>query len=288
MVIRALLLIALLAAAPATETFTTSDHPAGEAFAWTVPEGVTQLTITAAAGNGGRAGPQRSGGRGAVVTVTLDVTPGQQLTITLGGDGGNGTGARGYGHGGTGRTGGGGGGSTAVELDGTVVALAGGGGGASTGNGSKIGTGGAGGTPAGGNGSIAGGAGGSRGDGGLGVDPWGGPGGTGYFGSGGDVGNEAGGGGGAGYGGGGAGGIGGDGGGGGSYGVDGAKYSTRSDDTKGGWVRLDYTVTAPSSTPTASAVPNPATPDYSPIGMAAAALAVAGIVTLVLLRRRKP
>jgi hypothetical protein len=293
MVIRALLLTALIAASPAatdapTELFTTDDHPAGETFEWTVPEGVSLVTLQAAAGNGARVDTKRSGGRGAVVTVDIAVSPGQLFEITLGADGrSNGKGGAGYGTGGNGKVGGGGGGSTAVIFEDQTIALAGGGGGSSTGNGVRTGGGGDGGTPKGAKGDLAGGAGGSKGKGGIGVGPWGGPGGTGPHGGGGDVANEAGGGGGAGFGGGGAGGIGGDGGGGGSTGTDGATYSTRDDDIDGGWVALTYDVASPTPVPTTEPqAPEPVSrADLTPIGIGAAVLAVGGILLLVFGRR---
>jgi hypothetical protein len=271
------------------ETFTTEDHPAGETFLWTVPEGVTSLAIEAAGGNGGRVDKQRTAGRGAVVSVEVAVTPGQQFEITLAANGlGGGKGGAGYGAGGKGRTGGGGGGSTAVVFADQLVALAGGGGGSSTGNGVRTGGGGNGGTPKGEPGDIAGGAGGNKGGGGDGVGPWGGPGGTGPHGSGGDVANETGGGGGAGFGGGGAGGIGGDGGGGGSTGTDGAQFSTRDDEITSGWATISYTVDAPPEATTAPSDTLTAPPaDYAPIGMAAAALAAVLILLLVFFGRRR-
>jgi hypothetical protein len=294
MVIRALLLIALLAATPAateppTEVYTTDDHPAGETFEWTVPDGVSLVTIQAAAGNGARVDTKRTGGRGALVTVDIAVSPGQQFEVTLGANGqATGRGGAGYGTGGKGKVGGGGGGSTAVVFGDQVIALAGGGGGSSTGNGVRTGGGGNGGTPKGHKGDIAGGSGGSKGTGGIGVGPWGGPGGTGPHGGGGDVANEAGGGGGAGFGGGGAGGIGGDGGGGGSTGTEGATYSTRDDDYPGGWVGFTYTVASPTPAPSADPLPEqlPKRADLTPIGIGAAILAIGGVSLLIFGRRR--
>jgi mucin-19 len=294
MVIRALVILAVIAASqvtPTTETFFAADHPAGEQFEWTVPDGVTSVTVEAAGGNGARVDKRRSGGRGAVVTVDVAVKPGQTLQITLGADGRySGKGGAGYGAGGTGIAGGGGGGSTAVLLGDTVVAIAGGGGGASTGNGATSGTGGNGGTPKGKDGAVAGGSGGANGTGGDGVGPWGRPGGDGRLGSGGDVANETGGGGGAGFGGGGAGGIGGDGGGGGSTGADKARYSARSDSIDDGWVTITYTAekATPAATPTQSSQPPLATrPDYAPIGIGAAVVVVAGIALMVVGRMRR-
>ena len=273
---------------PESETLTTAQHAAGSAFEWVVPEGVTVISITATGGNGGSATAARPGGRGAVVTVQLPVEPGAVLLITLGADGALGVGGAGYGAGGTGIAAGGGGGSTAITIDGDVVILAGAGGGSS--DASSEGGGGAGGTPDGQPGSRRGGLGGAAGTGGFGVAPWGEPGGAGYHGGGGTVnGTESGSGGGAGYGGGGAGGARGDGGGGGSYSAAEASYATRLDDLADGWVQLDFarpviepTTPAPSDSPTES--PSVGS-DYTWIGMAAAALVVLGIGSLIIWRR---
>lgn len=276
---------------PATETLSTADHPAGTAFEWVVPEGVTSLSVTATGGNGGSAGAPRPGGRGAVVTVELAVEPGAILEITLGADGRLEKGGAGYGKGGVGIDAGGGGGSTAIVIDGSVVVLAGAGGGSSAA--SSAGGGGAGGTPSGQPGTRRGGAGGAKGVGGIGVAPWGGPGGASFHGSGGTVnGTEAGSGGGGGYGGGGAGGAYGDGGGGGSYSATEASYATRLDDLHDGWVQLDYLLPAPTPSATASAEDAPYDPQsifgvsYSVIGMGAAVIVVVGIGLLMLRARR--
>lgn len=94
----------------------------GEAT-WTVPIGVSALTVTATGGQGGGGvGAGCEGGSGAVVTGTLPVTPEQTLYAEVGGAGGDfwkGTST-------TGGTGGGGAGS-----NGTVQGGGGGGGGAS-------------------------------------------------------------------------------------------------------------------------------------------------------------
>jgi hypothetical protein len=274
---------------PDSETLTTSDHSAGTAFEWVVPEGVTSITVTATGGNGGTASDARPGGRGAVVTVELAVQAGAELVITLGADGSLTTGGAGYGAGGTGIAAGGGGGSTAITIDGTVSIVAGAGGGSS--DASSAGGGGAGGVPLGQPGTRRGGAGGGDGIGGFGVAPWGGPGGASFGGGGGTVlGTESGSGGGAGYGGGGAGGARGDGGGGGSYSAtEGATYANRLDDLADGWVQLDFvrTVAEPTASPTDSSPAGPSTakPDYSGIGMAAAAIVVLGIGSLIVWRR---
>jgi len=250
----AAVLALLLAAVPTTDTFTTADSPAGTPVEWIVPEGVTSLTVTAAAGNGGSFVPTRPGGLGSVITTTMDVVPGQTVTIVLGADGSaNGEGGAGYGAGGAGLIGAGGGGSTAILLDGEVVLLAGAGGG--SGGSAKDGGGGPGGTPVGGPGTRNSGNGGAEGVGGVGKAPWGGPGGTGFQGSGGSVGSDNGAGGGAGWGGGGAGGSLGDGAGGGSYPstLDPSLYGLRSDTTVDGWVTIDYDLPEPEP----SATPSP-------------------------------
>lgn len=283
-------------ATPTHDSYTTADTAAGIAVEWTVPEGVTSVTITASGGNGGTSKTERPGGRGATLTVVLAVEPGQVLAFTLGADGtATGPGGIGYGPGGNGINAGGGGGSTAVLLDGVVAIVAGGGGGSATS--SSAGGGGAAGTPDGQPGARRGGAGGTAGTGGIGVAPWGGPGGSSYVGSGGTVnGSEAGAGGGAGYGGGGAGGAYGDGGGGGSYSSspETTTYASRLDTLVDGWVQLDYLLPEPVvEQPAAAPVDQP---DIAPtifgiprpyVGMAAAAIVVLFIVTLAIVRPRR-
>ena len=131
-------------ATPATFAFT------GAAETFTVPDGITALaiTLTGAAGGGSASCvdgemSQDDGGLGAVVTATLAVTPGEALTIRVGGKGGftevsgdnspggyNGGGDGGY-------YGGGGGGATDIRIGGDTLAdrilVAGGGGGGNTG-----------------------------------------------------------------------------------------------------------------------------------------------------------
>ena len=280
----AVLLAVLLAATPTTETFTTADHAAGTPVEWVVPDGVTTITVTAAAGNGGSLTAARPGGRGAVVTTSLEVTPGQALTMVIGADGSAaGPGGAGYGAGGAGLKGAGGGGSTAVLLDGEVVVLAGAGGGsgAATGDGG----GGSGGIPAGAAGSRNAGSPGADGAGGAGRAPWGGPGGTGLLGSGGSVGSDNGAGGGAGWGGGGAGGSLGDGAGGGSFPgtLDAAAYSLRSDTGVDGWVTLDYDLPEPepASTPSATAIETGGGFDTNALGVAALVVLGLGVALIV-------
>lgn len=288
--VAALLLVAPAATTttPTSETFTTVDHSAGVAFDWTVPEGVELITVTATGGHGGASDPARPGGRGAVVTVAIAVEPGQVLSITLGADGQAPTGGAGFGAGGDGIDAGGGGGSTGILIDGAAALVAAGGGGSATWN--SAGGGGAGGTPDGQPGSRRGGGGGAGGVGGLGVAPWGEPGGASVVGGGGTVnGTEAGAGGGAGYGGGGAGGAYGDGGGGGSYSaIATAAFSSRLDDLTDGWVQIDYLLPAPEvvAPPVAPAVETPTVfgVDRTLVGMAAGALAVLFVVSLIVAR----
>ncbi|NUR60239.1 MAG: hypothetical protein HOV87_16495, partial [Catenulispora sp.] len=68
---------------------------------FTVPDGVTQLTVTAVGGGGGGGGDSArhsaaawgggGGGAGTIVTCVLPVTAGQVFTVTVGGGGGNGS-----------------------------------------------------------------------------------------------------------------------------------------------------------------------------------------------------
>lgn len=120
---------------------------AGKTQTTTVPDGATQVDIVVLGARGGRSFLTRStGGGGALVSGTVPVTPGQTLTINVGGHGGDvvnrfqttpGAGGWGDGHGGNGgsypkRTapGAGGGGASSLQVGDTVVAIAGGGGGA--------------------------------------------------------------------------------------------------------------------------------------------------------------
>ena len=122
----------------------------GGAQTWTVPEGVTAITLdgqgagggTAANGTGTSAG---TGGAGSRCAGDFSVTPGDVITIYVGGRGGTGSGltggtggyhggAAGGASGGGGFTpggGGGGGGATEFYMAGTLLTAAGGGGGGS-------------------------------------------------------------------------------------------------------------------------------------------------------------
>jgi gliding motility-associated-like protein len=205
-----------------------------------VPAGVTSLVVVVEGAQGGGAG----GANGATVTGSINVTPGQNLQIVVGGQGG--CPGAGYGGGGAGQNsniagyqGCGGGGASYISappggMTNALIVAAGGGG---EGGGDDFGVGGVGGCGSGGNGSSPfgiGGGGATVSSGGVGGPPWtvgGGPGQNGSFGQGGaggvdiNYGNAPGGGGGGGYYGGGGGGsdnisstsfIGGGGGGGGS------------------------------------------------------------------------
>lgn len=149
---------------------------------FTIPSGVTSVTIKAwggggGGGGGGRQGAGRAGGAGAYATTTASVSAGQTLDIVVGSGGGLGTG-NGTNSGG----GGGGGGYSRVMLGGTTLVLAsgggGGGGGGRTGAGSTGGIGGAGGDTSTGQTGGTSGAG-SNGGGGPGTNSAGGAGGTG-------------------------------------------------------------------------------------------------------------
>ena len=119
----------------------------GSAQTWTVPVGVTQLTLELRGAQGGGSYDcsgvrSEDGGLGGLAQGNLAVTPGQILNLYLGGqapDVGNVTPAPGGFNGGGdgGQYGAGGGGATDVRLGGTAlaqrVAVAGGGGGGNTG-----------------------------------------------------------------------------------------------------------------------------------------------------------
>jgi hypothetical protein len=147
-------LVAMPGSAGATRS--TFDYTAA-AQQFTVPAGVTAVTVEAsgAAGGAGQfAGP--AGGAGGRTTATIAVTPGELLTIVVGGAGADGDdgGAGGFNGGATARgisrVGGGGGGATDVRQGGDdpadrVVVAGGGGGGGSSSQAGNTGIGGAGG-----------------------------------------------------------------------------------------------------------------------------------------------
>jgi hypothetical protein len=153
---------------------TTSFASTGSVETFTVPAGITSLTITAVGAGGGAASGSPRGGRGGAgtaVTATFAVSPGDVLHVIVGGGGAGGSGSGG---------GAGGGGGSFVFAGGTLLLAAGGGGGGGSivggsgpgGNASTSTGGGAGGIP-----GFGGGAGGSGGAGGHG-DSGGGGGGT--------------------------------------------------------------------------------------------------------------
>ena len=153
----------------------------GSTQTWVVPPCVTSISITAAGGEGGGS----AGGNGAVVTGTINVTPGQTLQISVGGSGSTGAGSGGFGGGGTGRgansganASGGGGGATSISVSPYALAnrilVAGGGGG--MGGGTTDAAGGVGGCGTGTTGVASfggGGTGGTQSSGGTGGNPWG-------------------------------------------------------------------------------------------------------------------
>lgn len=131
------------------------------AASFTVPDGVTSLSVKLWGGGGGGGGGGSNaaggaGGGGGATTATFSVTPGETLDVYVGGGGGAGTGSSsnsGYG--------GGGGGYSSISRSGTNLAIAaggGGGGGGDTTSGQTGGAGGAGGGNTGSNGGAAGGS----------------------------------------------------------------------------------------------------------------------------------
>jgi hypothetical protein len=84
----AVALLGLLSGA-AARADTVSFPATGKEQTFTVPEGVTSLSVIIVGGNGGDAGPSPAsgGGRGAQLIGTLAVTPGQVLYIEVGGNG---------------------------------------------------------------------------------------------------------------------------------------------------------------------------------------------------------
>ena len=142
------------------DTFTTAGTDT-----FTVPAGVTSITVKAwgAGGGGGGAGGSSSGGAGGgggYATTTLSVTPNESLTINVGGGGGGGAGGGGNN---TSGGGGGGGGYSRVARGSTSLIIAAGGaggGGGGRSSGYAGGAGGAGGGASGQNGSVGSGSGG--------------------------------------------------------------------------------------------------------------------------------
>ncbi|WP_244928879.1 glycine-rich protein [Nocardioides sp. W7] len=132
------------AAAPTTNHLSWTGYAGGEHTAvnggeWTVPTGVTSVTVDLVGGKGAD-NSIALGGLGAHVTGTLSVTPGEVLRVTVGSDGGyrfGGANGGGWGGGGAASGGGGagyaGGGATDIRIGGAGlehrVLVAGGGGG---------------------------------------------------------------------------------------------------------------------------------------------------------------
>jgi Glycine rich protein len=127
------------AQAAITQSFTTPGTST-----YIVPIGVTQLSITAVGAAGGPWCANGGGGRGALVSGSVPVSPGEQLTVSVGGVGATcaATNAGGVGGGGSSDTfAGGGGGASGVSAGpgaatpGSELVVAGGGGGAGAGGG---------------------------------------------------------------------------------------------------------------------------------------------------------
>ena len=250
---------------------------AGASEEFVVPEGVCSITVEAIGATGGTGNNEATGGLGGSATVQVAVTPGEQLTVVVGGAGesppsaeasgvrgvepaaGTQDNAGGFPDGGDGGDGGdgigaGGGGSTALLRAGSTLVIAGGGGGG--GGFVDDGVGGAGGetgedgaaAPNGADGGKAGGNGGAGGAGNGGGDA--GQPGDGQFGGDGADGLDAGGGGGGGAAGGGGGGAndegsdagGGGGGGGSSAGLAGTLFATgvAGDEAGNGFLVISY------------------------------------------------
>ncbi|MFT6503854.1 MAG: gliding motility-associated-like protein [Crocinitomicaceae bacterium] len=236
----------------------------GGSQSWTVPDCVTDVVFTIAGGAGAGNAFGLSGGSGAVITVSMNVNPGDVFQFNAGGAGTNPAGGTNGGGSGQfsnipGYDSGGGGGASVLSFGGAPIAVAGGGGGA--GGGDDAGAGGGGGCVTGA--SVPGGygtagAGGSQTAGGLGGVPFAGggqPGWNGSFGQGGaggddnNVSQSPGGGGGGGYYGGGGGGsddvsfstfVGGSGGGGGSSLVPAGAGCTSGSNAGAGYITVTF------------------------------------------------
>ncbi len=115
----------------ASGTCTVTFPETGSAEPWTVPDGVSSLSVTLYGANGGGASGA-TGGSGAWVEATVSSSPASALTVNVGGSGVAGPdGFAGYGGGGYGGEvdSGGGGGATTISEGATPVLVAGGGGG---------------------------------------------------------------------------------------------------------------------------------------------------------------
>ena len=136
---------ALVAGGVAPVGAATATFSVGVGQSYTVPAGVTAIDIDASGASGGFTGAADRGLEARVV-ATVCVTPGEVLTIDVGGEGGGVTnvdtepgqggvnGGGNGGEGGTGSTGAGGGGATVVARGATSIIVAGGGGGGAGGN----------------------------------------------------------------------------------------------------------------------------------------------------------
>lgn len=132
----------LVAAQPALAQSTVFEYT-GAAQTFTVPTGVTRISVVVCGAQGRDVAEGRSGGRGGCATALLTVIPGETLHVNVGGQGGfpgMGTGGSGGWNGGApggGSTGvfglasggGGGGGASDVSRAGTRLVVGGGGGG---------------------------------------------------------------------------------------------------------------------------------------------------------------
>jgi hypothetical protein len=138
------LIVTLAATYSAAWAQLTTFNYTGAIQTYTVPAGVTSLTVTCFGGQGGSGATGSSsagatlggvGGLGSMTTGTLAVTPGQVINVFVGGQGGTPTGGfNGGGNGGSLNAGGGGGASDirvagTAETDRVIVAAGGGGGG---------------------------------------------------------------------------------------------------------------------------------------------------------------
>ncbi|WP_168222533.1 MULTISPECIES: Ig-like domain repeat protein [unclassified Micromonospora] len=143
------------ASASAADCSSATDYTAAGTYCFVVPAGAQRIKFDISGAQGGRGGTHGApGGLGAQVIDDVAVTPGQRLTITVGGSGADGTTAQGGGSGwadggfnGGGRgggsngmvpaSGGGGGGASDIRsADGTkLIVAAGGGGGGGAGGG---------------------------------------------------------------------------------------------------------------------------------------------------------
>jgi PKD repeat protein len=119
------------------DIFSASFTNAGN-FTWTVPAGVTQITVDVIGGEGGNQVNGGIPGTGGRVQALVNVTPGEVLNLNVGGRGSNGTSSwsffsGGFNGGGSGYRGGGGGGASDIRRNGNALAnrivVAGGGGG---------------------------------------------------------------------------------------------------------------------------------------------------------------